>query len=127
MNDSGIKKTGIILIHMLTGWALCGATIGIGRSITSMDNTLIIHAIAVPVIFSTISLIYFKFFHYTRPFITALMFMLFAVFMDAVVIAPFVEKSFVMFQSILGTWIPFLLIFISTLLTGMAVNKQQRP
>jgi hypothetical protein len=119
-----IKQAGIMFIHMFTGWALCGAAIGIGRTFTSMENTLIIHAIAVPILFSAISFIYFRFFHYTRPFVTALIFMLFAMFMDAVVIAPFVEKNYAMFQSILGTWIPFFLIFISSFMTGKIVSRQ---
>jgi hypothetical protein len=43
------KKTIIILIHAFIVWALCGATIGIGRFITTMEVTLIIHAIGAPV------------------------------------------------------------------------------
>ncbi len=124
MSRFAIKQAVIIFIHMFVGWALCGATIGIGRTITSMDNTLIIHAIAAPCIFAAISFIYFRFFNYTRPVITALIFMLFAIFMDATIIAPFVEKSYAMFQSLQGTWIPFFLIFISTFLTGRIVTGQ---
>ena len=123
MTNLKIKQICIMFIHMLLGWALCGTVIGIGRSITSMEKTLIIHAIAVPIIIGVISFIYFRFFNYTRPFITALLFMVFAMFMDATIIAPFVEKSFVMFQSMLGTWIPFLLFFLSTFTTGLIVNK----
>jgi hypothetical protein len=124
MKASMLTKVLVLFIHMLAGWGLCGAIIGIGRTFTSMDNTLIIHAIAVPILFCLISGIYFRFFHYTQPFMTALMFMGFAMVMDAAIIAPFVEKSFVMFQSVLGTWIPFLLIFTSTFLTGKVISKK---
>jgi hypothetical protein len=35
---------------------------------------------------------------------------------------PVFEKSFVMFKSLFGTWIPFGLIFLSTYLTGKMVK-----
>ena len=123
MAKLNIKKPIIIFIHMFIGWALCGAIIGIGREVTSIQNTLIIHAIGVPIIFAIISLIYFKKFNYTAPLPTAIIFLSFAVFMDIFVIALFVEKSFEMFASILGTWIPFALIFLSTYLVGLYVKK----
>jgi hypothetical protein len=119
-----MKRTIIILIHAIIGWALCGSIIGIGRSLTSMDNTLIIHAIVVPVIFVGISTIYFKKFNFTKPIITGIIFLCFIVFMDFFVIAILVEKSLDMFKSILGTWIPFALIFISTYLTGRIINSK---
>ena len=50
-----MKKIIIIIIHMLIGWGLCGSIIGIGRQVTSMQNTLIIHAIGVPIIFGMLS------------------------------------------------------------------------
>lgn len=43
-----VKKGVIILVHAFVGWALCGATMGIGMSVTSLSNTLVIHAIAAP-------------------------------------------------------------------------------
>ncbi len=109
----------IIFIHAFIGWALCGATIGIGRTVTSMQTTLVIHAIAAPIIFAVISIIYFKKFAFTKPLQTAIIFMSFVIIMDAGLVAPVFEKSYEMFESLLGTWIPFALIFTSTYLTGL--------
>jgi hypothetical protein len=117
-----IIKALIIATHALVGWGLCGAIIGIGRNVTSMRTTLIVHAIGAPVIFAILSLIYFKWFHYTTAFQTALAFVLFVIFMDVFVVALLIEKSFEMFASILGTWIPFVLIFFATLITGLALT-----
>jgi hypothetical protein len=48
--------------------------------------------------------------------------------LDAGIIAPLAEKSFVMFTSILGTWIPFGLIFLATYLVGMlTVQPRENP
>lgn len=117
------KKIIVILIHGLIGWGLCGATIAIGRSVTTMEATLIIHAIAAPVIFALLTWFYITRFHYTTPLQTAFIFLGIVVFMDAGVIAPFAEKSYAMFASLLGTWIPFALIFASTYVTGRLVTR----
>jgi hypothetical protein len=45
------KKLLVILGHAFVGWALCAATMEVGMATTSMNNTLIIHAIAVPIFF----------------------------------------------------------------------------
>ncbi len=78
-----IKKVIIIIIHAFIGWALCGATIGIGRAVTSMETALIIHAIAAPIIFAAIATIYFKKSAFTKPLKTALIFIGFVIAMDA--------------------------------------------
>ena len=117
-------KSIVILAHAFAGWALCGAIIGIGRGITSLENTLIIHAIGAPIIFAAISLNYFKRFNYTNPLQTAIIFVSFVIFMDFFIIALMIEKSFDMFKSILGTWIPFILIMLSTYLTGIYSLKK---
>jgi hypothetical protein len=46
--------------------------------------------------------------------------------MDVFVVSMLVMRSFEMFQSILGTWIPFTLIFISTYLTGRYVRAKSQ-
>jgi hypothetical protein len=113
-----LKKILVIAIFALIGWGICGAIINIGRSTIGTDATLIVHAILVPIVFGILSIIYHRYFHYTRPAITGLIFMLSAMILDAGIIAPLAEKSYVMFTSILGTWIPFGLIFLATFLVG---------
>lgn len=120
-----IKKILIILLHAFIGWALCGATIGIGRAVTTMQATLIIHAIAAPIIFAIITTIYFKKFAFTTPLKTAIIFVVFVIGMDAGLVAPVFENSYAMFESLLGTWIPFALIFISTYTTGRFLEKKK--
>jgi hypothetical protein len=115
------KKVFIILTHAVLGWALCGAIMGIGRVVTSIELTLIVHAVGAPVIFTLLSLNYFKHFHYTTPFQTAVIFVGFVIFMDVFLVALLIERSFEMFTSFLGTWLPFLLIFSSTYLTGRII------
>jgi hypothetical protein len=119
-----IKKVVIILAHGLVGWALCGAIMWIGMAVTSIENTLIMHAIGAPIVFWAISSVYFRAFNYTTPLRTAIVFVAVVVFMDVFLVALLIEKSFEMFASLLGTWIPWALIFTSTYLTGLYTTKR---
>lgn len=121
-----LRKLITILVHALIGWALCAATMGVGIATTSLENTLIIHAIGAPVFFVVVSLIYFNKFSYTTPLQTALMFVGFVIVVDFFVVALLINRSLEMFASLLGTWIPFALIFTSTYLTGVFTKNAHR-
>jgi len=121
-----IKKLIIELVHGLIGWFLCAATMGIGISITTIRTTLIIHAIGAPIYFAIISLFYFKRYNYTGPLQTAIIFISFVMIVDFLVVALLINRSLAMFASALGTWIPFGLIFTSTLLTGLVVRATMK-
>ena len=123
MEKINIKKLVVLLVHGLVAWALCGTIIAVGREITSMETTLIIHAIGAPIIAVAVSLVYFKKFNYTTPLQTAIAFLAVIVFMDFFVVALFIEKSFEMFTGVIGTWLPFALIFTATYLTGLYARK----
>jgi len=116
----------ILLVHPLIGWAICGAIMGIGRSVTTVDNTLIVHGIATPIVFTLISWVYFTRFGFTPPLLTALIFVDIVIALDAFLVAPVLEQSYAMFTSVIGTWVPFALIFLSTFLTGLVCAKQER-
>ncbi len=120
-----MKKLIITLGYALILWALCGATIAIGRSLTGMETVLIIHGIAAPVFASIISFIYFRHLRDTSPIKTAAIFLLVIIIMDAGLVAPVFEKSYAMFTSFIGTWLPFILIFLSVYLTGKLVRMKK--
>ena len=122
-----LRKILIILAHALAGWALCAATMGISMAATSLENALTIHAIGAPIIFVIVSLLYFKKFNYTTPIQTALIFTAMVMLVDFFVVALLILRSLAMFASPLGTWIPFMLIFISTWLTGRFAPGTTRP
>jgi len=117
-------KLVMLLAHAFAGWMLCAAIIGIGLQVTTVENTLIAHAIGVPIIFAILSFMYFRGFNYTTPLQTAFVFLVFAIVMDFFVVALLVQKSFAMFASVLGTWIPFALIFASTYVTGLYTTRR---
>ena len=120
------RKIITVLAHAFVGWALCAATMGIGMATTSINNALIIHAIGATIFFMIISLIYFKKFNYTTPLRTATIFVSFVIIVDFFIVALLINKSLDMFASLLGTWIPFVLIFTSTYLTGLYTLKSSQ-
>jgi hypothetical protein len=120
-----LKKILIILLFALIGWVICAAIMGIGMSILSLETTLIIHLIGGPLAFAILSAIYHKWFNYTKPLITAIIFVSFVIIIDFFLVALVINKSLDMFKSIIGTWIPFLLIFITVYLTGILINKNK--
>ena len=120
------KKLVTILAHAFIGWALCAATMGIGMAMTSLQNTLIAHAMSAPIYFCGLSLMYFKRYNYTSPLQTAMLFVGFVMAVDFFVVALVINRSLDMFASVLGTWLPFVLIFTSTYLTGLYLVKSTR-
>jgi hypothetical protein len=114
-----------ILVHSCVGWALCAATIGISMAVTSHQNALVIHAIGAPVFFAVVSMVYFRKFNYTTPLQTAIIFVSFVIAVDFFIVALIINRSLEMFASLLGTWIPFGLIFASTYLTGSYIVKNR--
>jgi hypothetical protein len=121
-----IKKPVVILLHAFIGWALCASVMGIGMAVWPVHTALIVHAAAAPVLFFCVSFVYFRFFHYTKPLPTAVLFVLFVILMDFFVVAVIILKSFDMFKSIIGTWIPFALIFLSCYFTGLFFKKKAK-
>lgn len=116
-------QIGIALTHALVGWGLCGATMGIALSRTTEHRALIIHAVAAPIIFAVLSAIYFGYFGYTGALATAAGFVAVVIVLDVFVVALLIQREFSMFASVLGTWLPFGLIFASTYLVGRLMGR----
>lgn len=120
------KSVGIATVHALVGWGLCGATMFVGMALTTPARALAIHAVVAPFIFAAISYVYFRRSAAWPPLAAAGVFLGIVVAMDFFVVALFIEKSFEMFKSAEGTWLPFALIFASTWCTGLVMRRQGR-
>ncbi len=118
-----VGRIAIIAIFALVGWAVCGASIGVGFALFTQSGALVLHAIVAPIAFALLSMIYFTRFAYTGPLATAALFLGIVAALDVFVVALVIERSFAMFASALGTWIPFALIFGSTWATGVVVAR----
>ncbi len=126
MGTSVAWKLVVVLGLGVVGQLLCWAIMGIGMAVTSLENALIAHAIGAPIIFAAVSLLYFSRYNYTTPLLTAVVFLSVVVAFDFFIVALLVERSFEMFTSPLGTWIPFASIFAATYLTGLVVRSRMK-
>jgi hypothetical protein len=112
-----------VILFGIAGQLGCwGLMIG-GQAVTTLENALIIHAIGAPIVFAFVSLIYFKKYNYSKPSITAIIFVTVVILIDFFIVSLLINQNFDMFQSLIGTWIPFTLIFASTYITGTYVRK----
>jgi len=116
-----MRHAAVIVAFAVVGWALCAASIGIGFVVMTQTMALIVHAIVAPVVFAGLSWVYFTRFAYTTPLVTATLFLAVVGALDLLVVAFLILRSFAMFGSFLGTWLPFLLIFTATWATGLTV------
>jgi hypothetical protein len=113
-----------VIGHALAGWVVCGATIGVGRQVLSSHATLLVHAVVAPLAFGILAWHHFRRYPDSSPVATALAMLSIVVGLDALLIAPIVERSYAMFGSLLGTWLPFLLIFVATYLVGRMAGRR---
>lgn len=117
-----LGQLAVTVAHAIVGWALCGATMGIGLAKTTLKRALVIHAVAAPVIFGTLTAIYFSLFGYVSPVAAATTFVAVVIALDYFVVALLIQRDLAMFRSMAGTWLPFLLIFASTYLVGQLTS-----
>lgn len=123
MNKQRIKELAILGGHALVLWMLCGGLVGVGRALTTMDNTLLIHAIGAPLGAALVAAVYFRRYAYTGPWTTAAIFTATPVVLDLTVVAPLIEGNFEMFNSAIGLWIPLASIFVTTGLVGTLFER----
>jgi hypothetical protein len=118
-----MRKALTLASYGLAGWAICGGTIAVGRQLLSMQTTLIVHAFVAPAVFGSLTVIFFKRFPSSSPIGTAAALLSLVVALDFFVVAQFVERSYAMFTSALGTWLPFTLIFAASYAAGRLTGK----
>ena len=113
--------------HGVAGWAACALTMGLLRATSLLGIALVLHALAAPLIFVVVSRHYFQQPGAREPRPTAFAFVAVVALLDLVLVAGFVHHGLVMFRSILGSWLPFLLIFVATWTTGEVMSMQPWP
>jgi menaquinone-dependent protoporphyrinogen oxidase len=106
-----------LIAHVVAGWVLCSAMMLILLALVSLTAALVIHAIAAPVFFVAIAWHYFRARGARDPVPTAVAWTMTVALLDLVVVGG-TQGSLSMFRSIVGTWLPFALIFLTTWATG---------
>jgi len=104
----------LLLVIALPAWGACGTTMGIGLARTTLRLTLTLHALVAVAGFGLTSWLYFSFADSAlTPLQAALAVTTEVVALDVFIVALLILKSFDMFRSLAGTWLPLALIFAS--------------
>ncbi len=114
-----------LVTHGVVGWLLCAAIMILTAALSTGTAALIVHAIAVPLVFAALAANYFRARGARDPLPTAVTWMVVFAALDLVLMAGVVQRSMEMFTSIAGTWLPFLLVFLAT--WGVGVMMSMRP
>jgi hypothetical protein len=109
-----------VVIAAIVIWVLCGAVMGFGRRLIGLDATLRLHLVMAPVFSFCVTLILGRLTSIPGgSFSRAIVITAVVIVLDAVIVAPLIEKSYAMFRSLIGTWIPFVLIFLGSWAAGL--------
>src|SRR5271166_315805 len=100
-----------LVLLALALWAACGGVIAVGRKLWSIDITLRVHLVAAPVLAFLVVVIHKELAPAFDPLLRAAAITIIVILLDALLVAPFFERSYAMFRSVIGTWLPFVAIF----------------
>jgi len=99
-------------------WGGCGGVMSVGRRLWTLDIALRIHLIAAPILAFLTAALHVVLAPSFDPTLRAAVMTGLVVVLDAAVVAPLFERSYAMFRSFLGTWLPFAAIFLASWAAG---------
>lgn len=104
-------------------WASCGGVMAVGRHLWTLDTALRVHLVAAPTIAFLLSALHEWTFPEFSSLLRATLMTGLVVLLDALVVAPAFERSYAMFRSVIGTWLPFLAIFVASFAAGTLISR----
>jgi hypothetical protein len=110
-----------LVLLALVLWAACGGVIAIGRRVWSLRTTLVVHLFAAAAFAFATAAVHKLLAPDFDVVLRAAAITGLIVALDALVVAPLFERSYAMFRSALGTWIPFAAIFLASWAAGVGV------
>jgi hypothetical protein len=124
----GLSVKGVLLLLGLSMlvWLGCMGVMYASMNLFSLGVALVIHAMAAPVIAVVVARFYYTHFHFASPLVTSVFVTVVVILLDVLVVALLIEGSLAIFGSILGTWIPFALIFSATYLVGRRIGTREK-
>jgi hypothetical protein len=115
----GRQMASVYLIGLaLVLWGACGGVIAIGRRLWSQETTLRVHLVAAPVFAFLVAAAHRELAPAFDPLLRAAAITAIVMLLDALVVAPLFERSYAMFRSVIGTWLPFVAIFLAAWTAG---------
>jgi hypothetical protein len=110
-----------LLLLALVLWAACGGVMTVGRRLWSLDTALRVHLVAAPAIAFLVAAAHATLAREFSPTLRAATITSVVVILDAAIVAPLFERSYAMLRSVIGTWLPSVLIFIASYAVGVLI------
>lgn len=121
------RSWGRLLAYGVVGWGLCAALTMALSQLSSIGVALVARAVFAPLVFLSISIRYFHPAGAREPLPTALFWSAIIAVLDAALVVGAVNGDFAKFTSIVGTWLPYSLVFVTTWLTGGLMSTMPWP
>ena len=118
-----MRHLGLLMVFSLIVWAFCGAIMGIGRSIWSIETTLWVHLFGAAVGAAAASWLYARLSGHFAPVVVAASFVATALFLDVFLVAMVIEGSFAMFRGPMGVWLPMIAVFVAAWGAGRLARR----
>ncbi len=108
------------------GATLSGAFMTASLRLVGLTPTLVLHAFLAPALFTFLAVRYFKARGARDPLPTAIAWTSIVIALD-LLLAGGIERSFEMFRSFAGAWLPYCSVFIVTWITGFVISTMPWP
>ena len=102
-------------------WGACGGVMSVGRRLWTLDTALRVHLIVAPIVAFLVGALHKVLVPGFDPTLRAAVMTGLVIVLDAAVVAPLFERSYAMFRSIIGTWLPFAAIFLASWAAGVVM------
>jgi menaquinone-dependent protoporphyrinogen oxidase len=116
-----------LVAHAVAGWSACAVVMAGLLAVTGTGVAIAVHAIAAPLLFIAVARSYFGVRGARAPLPVAVAFTAIVGALDAAIVAGLIQRSFVMFASVWGTWLPLALILAATWATGAITATMPWP
>jgi hypothetical protein len=103
-------------------WVACGTVMAVGRRLWGLDAALKVHLAAAPITAFLVAAAHVLIAPGFGSLLRAMAITALVVVLDALIVAPILEHSYAMFRSVIGTWLPFALIFFASLAAGLLLG-----
>ena len=119
-------SAGRLIVHAVVGWAICALMLLLAP-LVGAGWAEGIRAIAAPIVFAGVAVLYFGQPGAREPLPAAVGFTGIFVVLDALIVATFVAHGFGMFGDIVASWVPYVLVFLAIWAVGaiMAMIPQR--
>lgn len=116
-----------LVAYGVLGWAILALITLALSAIASLGTALVLHAIVAPFVFVTLAWRYFRARGAREGLLTAITWTAIVAVLHLVILAGAIHRSMDMFASVGGTWLAFVLVFLSTWATGSLMATMPWP